>query len=373
MKNSIVLLAVLIAIVVPAGAAPVSPDFQPGTWMLSCGGSPDEEISGPVDRSCDRVAENTSRLTDEFVAEYGNEPAYIIFSRPFHSAEERIDRYWFSISPSGMTESFTRISGGSGQPAQPPALATCREFLSGTATSASPNLLQAFHSVDDISEERGELRARDTITRDYPGIARVCMVNSVYRNADESDSRHDYFVVDSQTIIVPCSGNECTGPIKNRAFAITFSASRDPGDPSLIPNSWTKDPWPETAVPGTLMNTGAWSDTDPWYENYPVPFGSSITLSSPEPDTYTWQETAGFFSRYASRPVGISPSLQLVVNETGARDSAVHRLASLQFNGTRSWYSTGNWAYREFPEETSFFGLDYTFRWSGIDSQPASP
>jgi hypothetical protein len=193
------------------------------------------------------------------------------------------------------------------------------------------------------------------------------MVNSVYWDRQESDRRHDYFFVDSRVIIEPLSEKNPFGRVKNREVAITFNVTQNASENTSLRNLWTLDLGPGTSPLGDLTNPSVVPNIVPWYEYYLGPFGSMVTLSSDDPEKYDWRIAPGFFSQFADRPFGIDPYMEILVNETEARDALRHRLISMQFNGTRGWRSMSEgFYYVEYPKEKSSFGSDYTFVWVGM-------
>jgi len=368
MKKYTIMFIILALMILPVNAAVNSREIQQDqSWTYGCGDGINKDCPDTHDYSPDTISNITARMIDAYVTNSTakNESIYILASQPSYSGNERISRYGFSISPSGVTESFTEISDKAGTDFRSNTASSCQGFLSGNSGSTPPDLLQALHTHDRMQQPRGELRAKDIIVREYPGIARVCMENSGYWDGQESDRQHEYFFVDSRIVIIPSTGTDRSIGMKNKAVTVSFNASQNISGLVPLHNQWIIDPAPGTSPLEVLEDQQKGQKPVPWYENYRGPFGSSVALGSEDINQYDWRIITGFFSHYADRPVGFDPHLGIVINETEAKDGSQHRLISTQFDGTRGWCSITNWTYHEYPDTPSFFGSGYMVRWTG--------
>lgn len=369
MRNSTILFLVVILTSISISTTVEGQEILPDHWTYYCGVGSGPDCPDTHENFHNTIANKTSQIIDNYLMSVPqkNDAAYILVGQPFHSDNERIDQYSFSLSPSGVTESYTEISDKSKTPIRTNTTPGCQDFLSGNFQGASPELLQSLHTSDILLEQRGELRAKDTLVREYPGVAKVCMVNSVYWDRQESDRKHDYFFVDSKVIIEPLSEKNPFSRVKNKEAAITFNVTQNTSETASLRNLWIMDFGPGTSPMGDLTNPSVVPNIVPWYEYYLGPFGSMVTLSSDNPEKYDWHIATGFFSRFADSPIGIDPYMEILVNETEARDALQHRLISMQFDGTRGWLSMSDgFNYVEYPKEKSSFGSDYTFVWVGM-------
>jgi hypothetical protein len=374
MRKLLFVLIALMTIIISTHAADLQPAIIPDPpWTYICGTGAGSECPNEDNPPEDTITGHTTALLDSFShhSRDHNFSGYILAARPYHSDNERISRYSILISPSGETETFTEISGLLGSSRSSGTADNCLSFLSGNATGTHPGLLNAIHSSENaVYQSRGVVRSKDTVVREYPGIARVCIQTSVYWDDQESDRKNDYFSADSSVIIMPWTESDNQIRAKNRAVRFSYNFSQDPAGPhplrdlhvlSFEPGGPTTFEAMENpaGVPGPL----------PWYEYLGLQgqFGSSITPGSDDTDSYYWRITTGFLSPYSDRPISIHPLSEFIVSQTDARDAVPHHIMSMEFNGTRGWCSVSGWNCREFPQNASRFGSNFDLVWSGTE------
>jgi hypothetical protein len=374
MRKLLIVLIALTAIIVSTHAT----DLQPATipdppWTYVCGAGAEQECPNQDNTPDDTIAGHTAALLDSFShnSRDRNISGYIIAARPYHSENEHISRYSFSISPSGETETFTEISGQSGSPRSSGTEDNCLSFLAGNATGIPPGLLNAIHSSKNvIYPPRGVVRSKDTVVREYPGIARVCIQTLVYWDDQESDRKNDHFSADSRVIIMPWTDPDNRIQVKNKAVRFSNILSRDPAGlfPQRDLHFFSVEPGGPATIESLEKPVGV-AGSQPWYEYLGLQglFGSSVTPGSDDKNSYYWHITTGFLSPYSDNPIGILLRSEFLTGQDDTRNAGRYSFVSTEFNGTRGWCSVSGWNCRESPQETSLFGSDFDLVWMGTD------
>ena len=367
MRKILVVPLIVLLMVISVNAVDTQPEIVPGdlSWTYSCG------VTGNLNCSKQEIDGHTSELINSFSqsALGQNVSGYIVAALPTPSDNERIVRHSFSIFPTGETETFTEIFGPSGSPRSASTGDTCQSFLSGNSSGPDPELLGAIHAADaGRYPPRGIVRSKDTVVREYPGIARVCSQTSVYWDNDESDRTKDYFSADTLVVISPATDPYGKNMVKNRNVRFSYNFSQDPARYPLLQDTYAIFVEPSGSTTFEAMENPARAPQPvPWYEYLGLKslFGSSVILGSDADTEYFWHISTGFLSPYSDRPVAIHPGSEFVISQSGGRDGLPHRIFSTEFNGTRGWCATNNGFCREFPDNISAFGSTFDLVWTG--------
>ncbi|MFA5237915.1 MAG: hypothetical protein WC362_08700, partial [Methanoregula sp.] len=167
MRNSTILFLVVILTSISISTTVEGQEILSDHWTYHCGVGSGPDCPDTNENFHNTIANKTSQIIDNYLMSFPQktDAAYILVGQPFHSDNERIDRHSFSLSPSGVTESFTEISDKFKAPIRTNKTLGCQDFLSGNSQSTSPELLQVLHTPDILLEQRGELRAKDTLVR----------------------------------------------------------------------------------------------------------------------------------------------------------------------------------------------------------------
>jgi len=367
MRKILVVLIIVLLMVIPINAVDAQLKTEPGdlSRTYTCGVTEDQNCSKQ------EINGHTLELINSFLqsAQGQNVSGYIVAALPTPSDNERIVRHSFSIFPTGETETFTEISGLSGSLRLASTGDTCQSFLSGNSSGPGPELLGAIHAADaGRYPPSGIVSSKDTVVREYPGIARVCSQTSVYWDNDESDRTKDYFSSDTLVIVLPLTDPAGKYMAKNRETHFSYNFSYADTNPLSLQDIHTIVVGP--GGPTTLEamdNPSRAPQPVPWYEYLGLKglFGSSVILGSDVDTVYSWHVSTGFLSPYSDRPVAIHPGSEFVISQSGGRDGLSHRIFSTEFNGTRGWCATNNGFCQEFPDDISAFGSTFDLVWAG--------
>jgi len=367
MRKIPVVLIIVLLTVIPVNAGETQLEVVSGnlSWTYACG------VAGDMNCSEQEIGGHTLELMKSFSqSPHGqNLSGYIVAALPNPSDNEQIVRHSFSISPSGETDTFTEISGANGFSYAPGTDDTCQSFLSGNTTGPSPALLGAIHAADaGRYPSRGIVRSKDTVVREYPGIARVCSRTFVYWDNDESDRTKDYFSADTLVVISPATDPDGKNMVKNRNVRFSYNFSYDDSSPLSLQDLpiMVVEPGGPTTLEA-MDNPARSPQPVPWYEYLGLKslFGSSVILGSDADTEYFWQISTGFLSPYSDRPVAIHPGSEFVVSQAGGRDGLPHRIFTTGFNGTRGWCAITDGVCRESPDNISAFGSAFDLMWAG--------
>lgn len=287
---------------------------------------------------------------------------YLLHPRITYTPDGRLSRYAYSVNPDGTTESFAEISDA----------ATMEERENSTITSSDTepdDVTQTYCDMRGLRRTPSEegipltLLTKDTVIRNYTGLAKVCIVTSVYWQDQESDRRRDHFTLDSHVKITPEQESGMFRSVKTRDVSFTYNFSQNNTGFDPLTDLWVFDPRPEDSDLREAGSSRGPEGIVPWYEALGGPFGSSITLTSDETDVYSWRISTGYFSSRSENPQYLNPRTEIVIKQNEGRDSRIHLLGGLQFNGTGGWCRENGWFCEDAPADESVFGSEFYIRW----------